>query len=287
MLIDLQLHSTYSDGYLTPTETTKFATSQGIKVAALTDHNTVGGLDEFRRACRQHKIKPITGLEIYARLKHRKFNLLWFNFDDKSPELHKLLRESQIRRRGNVRNILRKLEKEGLKMNINKIIDKYNHYIPINRLTNDIYSIPHNRALIKKTLQIKNPREEEIIKECFRNKKTGILHETYINIERILTLRKKIGGQLILNHPAKSSYVTRESLIELKKIGIDGIEVLSPHHSIAAVMYLQSMAYELDFIATGSSDFHLHKGGNYSIQNSWNYYKIDSKYLRKIKKIIG
>ncbi len=46
MLIDLQLHSTYSDGRLTPTEAAKFAVSNNVKVASLTDHNTVGG---FRR----------------------------------------------------------------------------------------------------------------------------------------------------------------------------------------------------------------------------------------------
>ncbi|MBU4375047.1 PHP domain-containing protein, partial [Patescibacteria group bacterium] len=64
MLIDLQLHSTYSDGYLTPTELAGFLAKQGVKIAALTDHNTVGGLDEFRQACRACKIKPITGVEL-------------------------------------------------------------------------------------------------------------------------------------------------------------------------------------------------------------------------------
>ena len=99
MLIDLQLHSTYSDGYLTPAELVSFIAKQGVKAAALTDHNTVGGLGEFERACRARGIKPITGMELYVKLDNKKFNLLWFNFDDKNPELHKMLRAAQIRRR--------------------------------------------------------------------------------------------------------------------------------------------------------------------------------------------
>ena len=50
-------------------------------------------------------------------------------------------------------------------------------------------------------------------------------------------------------------------------------------------MYIQYLAREFDFITTGSSDFHRHEGNNYTIQNSWQYFKIDSKYLRKIGKI--
>lgn len=109
MYIDLQLHSTYSDGYLTPTEVVKFIAKQGVKAAALTDHNTVGGLDEFRLACRQYNIKPITGLEIYVKLHSRRFNIIWYNFDDTDPELHDMLRDSQMRRRRKVRFILNKL----------------------------------------------------------------------------------------------------------------------------------------------------------------------------------
>jgi len=287
MLIDLQLHSTYSDGYLTPTGLAKFIAEQGVKIASLTDHNTVGGLDEFRQACRQYNIKPITGIELYVKLNNRRFNVLWYNFDDTDPELHDVLRNSQIRRRNKVRRILLKLNQLGFQINTEKILDKYTHYTPINRIIDDIWSAPANRAKIKKELNNKNPREGEIIHEYFRNPQIGILRESYINIERILKLRKKIGGQIILNHPAKHSYIKREAWEKFKQIGIDGVEVLSPHHSIGAVMFAQHLARELNFIETGGSDFHRHEGGKHLLQNSWQYFKIDSKYLKGIKKIIG
>lgn len=287
MLIDLQLHSTYSDGYLTPTEIAKFIAGQGVKVAALTDHNTVGSLDEFRQACKKYKIKPITGLELYAKLDQRRINLLWFNFDEKDAELHDILRISQARRKIKVRKILKKLVSRGFKININKILDKYTHYIPINHIIDDIWASPFNRAKIRKGLKIKNPREGEIIGKYFRNKDISILRESYTDIKKILALRKKIGGQLIFNHPGKHNQLNKDLLIRLKKLGVDGIEVISPHHSIGAVMYAQAMARELDFITTGGSDFHRHEGNNYPLQNSWGYFKIDSKYLRRVEKITG
>ena len=287
MLIDLQLHSTYSDGYLTPRELAKFADGKKIKIASLTDHNTVGGAEEFRRACKEFKIKPITGVELYAKLKSKRFNLLWYNFDDKNPELHAFLRNIQTRRRAQVRRILKKLVGLGLKIKINKVLDKYNHYVPLNRVVDDIWSVSANRAKIKRDLKNKRPREEEIVGAYFYNKKIGRLHETRVDIKRVLELRKKIGGQLVLNHPGRDNRLERNFLMTIKKLGIDGIEVLSPHHSIGAVMYAQFMAEEIGFIMSGGSDFHLEEGENRPVQSSLEYFKIDSKHLKGIKKIIG
>ena len=286
MLIDLQLHSIYSDGYLTPTGLVKFIAGQGVKIAALTDHNTVGGLDEFRQACRQHKIKPITGLELYVKLNGARFNILWFNFDDNSPELHNILRSSQIRRRNRMRNILLQLGSNGFKINVEKILSKYTHYTPINQIIDDIWSIPDNRAKIQMEINDKNPHEGEIIHKYFRNPEIGILRESYINVRQILNLRKKIGGQIILCHPAKYAYIKKDNWKKLKKIGVDGVEILSPHHSIGAVMYAQHLAREFNFIATGGSDFHRHERGRVKIKNCYDYFRIDSKYLKGVDKII-
>ncbi len=278
MLIDLQLHSTYSDGYLTPSEVAGFIAGQKIKVAALTDHNTVGGVDEFKNACKKLKIKAIPGMELYVKLRHKRFNLLWFNFNHKDPELHKLLRESQSRRRARVRKILKKLKAKNYKVDINKILDSFNHYIPINHLVDELWL--NNRTRIKKELHNNFPREDEMIREYFYNKKIGMLHESYINIERIIKLRKKIGGQLILNHPGKHNQLQKEFLEKLKKMGIDGLELLSPHHSYGAVMYAQFIADKLKFITTGGSDFHRFEGNGYLLQKAHDYFKIDSKFLK-------
>ncbi len=286
MLIDLQLHSTYSDGYLTPTEVAEFIAAQKVKIAALTDHNTIRGQHEFARACQKLGLKAIPGLELYARYNHIRFNLLWFNFKD-DPALHNLLRETQIRRKNQLRRILKKLRQLGLQVEIEKTLDKFTHYAPINRIIDELRRWPANCQQFKKELGKKHPREEEIIKHYFYNPKIGILRESYVNVNRVIKLREKIGGQLILNHPAKYSWIKKGFWHKLKVLGFDGIELISPHHSITAVMYMQQLARELDFIETGGSDFHRFEGGDALVQHAWQYLRIDSALLRGIEKIIG
>jgi hypothetical protein len=127
----------------------------------------------------------------------------------------------------------------------------------------------------------------DIIDNYFRNKKIGILRESCIDIQRLLDLKEKIGGEIILNHPGKYGSHLKEGFISgLKEIGVDGLEKLSPHHSYGTVMYLQHIARKYDMIETGGSDFHVHAGSNYPVQNSWEYFEIKDDHLRKVREII-
>jgi len=287
MLIDLQLHSTFSDGYLTPKQLAQFLHSEKIKVASLTDHNTTAGQEEFKKACAKLKIKTIPGLELYVKLKRKKFNILWFNYQD-SPELQTLLLETQARRRNNIEKYADALEKKfGLKVDLNKYFKKNKYYPPINRLIDEIMKSKNSKDILKKSLRLNEFREDQIIHELFKTKNLGRLYESYIDIKRIIKLKKKIDGQIILNHPGKI-YPLRESLItDLKKIGIDGIEVLSPHHNLGSVMYIQFLAKKYKLIETGGSDFHRSEADVYLLKKSWDYFKIDSELLRGVEKIIN
>jgi predicted metal-dependent phosphoesterase TrpH len=287
MYIDLQLHSTYSDGYYSPTEVVKIIKKYNIKVASLTDHNTVSGLHEFAGACENAGIKAIPGLELYVRDGGSRFNLLWYNFDPANPALHDLLRDSQIRRRRSIRLILNKLVEKGFKFEVNKTLDKYNHYVPINHIISELTLNKGNYRLIQKELNSKNPREEKIIKHYFKNKEYGFLRETYIGFDKIIFLKKKIGGQLILCHPAKYGQLKREKIERLHKRGMDGIEVMSPHHPYGATMFLQQLAHDYDLIETGGSDFHRNEGHDLPLQHAWEYFRIDSEKLKGVEKIIG
>ncbi|MCK5416266.1 PHP domain-containing protein [Candidatus Parcubacteria bacterium] len=287
MLIDLQLHSTYSDGYMTPVQLVEFLKNRGVQVASLTDHDTVSGLEEFKKACKKFKIKFLPGLELYVKLNGKKFNVLWYNFDCSSSELHKLLRDTQMRRRGRVRGILENLvKKEGFILNIDRIIDSYNHYVPINHVVDDLIKLSYNRKKVAKILNNSDFRERDVIREFFKNEKYGVLYESYISIKRVIKIRKKIGGQLILNHPGKYGKVTEDFFMQLKDLGIDGVEVLSPHHSINTIMYIQFLARKIGWRMTGGSDYHKSEGQHALLQNSWDYFKIDSKFLKGVSKII-
>lgn len=297
MLIDLQLHSIFSDGYLTPGELVKFAKERQTKVIALTDHNTTAGLREFREIAKKYKIKTITGLELYVRYKSKKMNLLWYNFDENNPKLQKLLEDTRRRRLFSVRKMLIKLKKVGYRIDVEEILSSFDNYIPVNRLGDKVIENKFNYNLIVKKVKKKIPkktrlilplREEEVLRELFFNKQIGILSESYINAERLIKIKKEIGGQIVFCHPGRYNKYAKNMTERLKLAGIiDGIEVLSPHHSIGSIMYSQFLSEKLDLIATGGSDFHRFEESGFLINDAWDWFKIDTKYLRRVDEIIN
>lgn len=292
MLIDLQLHSIYSDGYLRPAELVDFISKHNIKVASLTDHNTLHGLLEFKKVCKAKKIKAINGLELYCKYKNKKINILWYNFDENNQELLSLLEESRKRRLILVKKSLLRLKRRGFVIKADQLLEEFKNYIPVNRLSEKIISNKFNFNKIKKEFKSVNKldrdlREEDIMGILFFNKKENYLNESYINIERVIKIREKAGGHLVFCHPGKHNKYANNMAQKLKQIGIDGIEVLSPHHPIGAVMYAQFLSESLDMISTGGSDFHRFEENSENIKSSMDWFCIDSKNLRRIKEIIG
>ena len=267
MLIDLQLHSTFSDGYLSPSELVDFAKERSIKVISLTDHHTTAGLEEFRQAAKRANIKTIDGVELYLKYRGRGFNAVWYNFSLNNEKLERVLSDVRRRRIILVRRSLKRLKEAGYKIDIEKILSSFDNYIPVNRLAEMVMSDKHNYDLVVKSLRAKTPkgtrlilplREESVLSELFFNRKRGVLKEAYISAERIVKIKAEVGGQIVFAHPGKYNKYTNTMTERLQKIGlIDGIEVLSPHHNIGAIMYSQFLAEKLDLIATGGSDFHL------------------------------
>lgn len=288
MIIDLQIHSTYSDGYLSPTAAANFLAEQGVKVASLTDHNTVAGYPEFNQACRRHGIKAVPGIEIYTRFNNQQINILWYNLPLDNPLINQLMLESQKHWLSRLRQHFRKLIKAKLLIAGSEIaIEKFTHYVPTNGLLDAVLTVPGNREIITK--QLGNPifREEEAIGLLFNNSKIGRLKPSCVNLERIVRLNKQFGGQLVFCHPAKGRSVSAKLVAKLKIAGVHGVEVLSPHHSLGAVFYLQDLAERNDMIITGGSDFHRFEDGRHGLTSVYDYWQVDSRNLRRIKEIIG
>lgn len=288
--IDLQLHSTYSDGKYTPTEIAEYLHGHGVKVAAITDHNTVGGINEFFLACKERDIKPISGIELYVRYGSSKVNILFYNFDQHNAEFHAFLRKTQIQRHRNVAKALRYWKNQGMDINVEKILSQYNHYVPINGVVRSIRKSPINRKRIMKDLNRKKPHEWEVIKYYFKDRKKYYLEETHVDFRRLKKLHSKIGGQMIVAHAGKSSIKGALIISMLKNKLIDGMEILSPHHGWDDVSYYQHELSDCkSIIFTGGSDFHgpSSDDGSDFIDSAWEYFKINSRFLPNIEKIIG
>jgi 3',5'-nucleoside bisphosphate phosphatase len=287
MLIDLQLHSKYSDGYLSPKVIAKMLNDFKVKVASLTDHNSISGLDEFKKACDAYNIKTINGLELYVRHKSHTFNVLWYNFDLSSKKLQLMLERTWSRRRKKFLAIIEEIKKKGLIIEVEKYLKNHQNYLPVNHLVWQIWNNKKNQKIIKAELNKEAPREEDIVSHYFYPEKGSSLSEARISFITLAKLREEIGGQLFLAHPCLHKYINKNLIIEPKKIGLDGIELLSPHHNYSSIVILSSIIKELDLMATGGSDFHLPANEGTGPKYSWQWFKIDSSHLRKINKVIG
>ncbi|HEY5264598.1 MAG TPA: PHP domain-containing protein [Steroidobacteraceae bacterium] len=112
--IDLHTHSNCSDGSLTPAELVARAAAAGVHVLALTDHDTIAGLDAAQRSAAEHGLRLVPGVEISASWRAQAIHVLGLWIDPACPALRSRLHEQAERRRVRMRKICGRLEKLGL-----------------------------------------------------------------------------------------------------------------------------------------------------------------------------
>ncbi len=96
--VDFHCHSAYSDGALTPREVAEQLAADGVLFAALTDHDCVEGLAEFREAASRRGIGTISGVEITAEHEGEEIHVLGYGFDPEHEELRRTLRSLRLNR---------------------------------------------------------------------------------------------------------------------------------------------------------------------------------------------
>jgi 3',5'-nucleoside bisphosphate phosphatase len=109
--IDLHTHSNCSDGALSPAALVERAAAAGVQVLALTDHDTVAGLDQARRSALACGIRLVPGVEISAAWRSQAIHVLGLWIDPASPELRSLLHAQGDLRRIRMRKICARLDK--------------------------------------------------------------------------------------------------------------------------------------------------------------------------------
>ena len=91
--IDLHVHSTASDGTLTPTEVVKLAASEGLSAIALTDHDTIDGIKEAMSVAGEYGIELIPGIEFSTAYEKREVHMLGLFIDPDNYALNEKLNE--------------------------------------------------------------------------------------------------------------------------------------------------------------------------------------------------
>jgi len=111
--VDLHLHSTASDGTLDPAALVPYVAARGVKLMALTDHDTVAGIEAAAAAARDLDLAFVAGVEISASWRGRSIHVLGLAIDPASPALARALAAQQARREARAERIASRLDAAG------------------------------------------------------------------------------------------------------------------------------------------------------------------------------
>ncbi len=239
---DLHIHTTASDGKLTPAQVVSQALETDLDIIAITDHDTLAGIEEARRAAEGTRLRVVAGVEISTLYQGRECHMLAYAFED-ATLLDKLLADQKKRRRDRARNIIRKLNAMGFNINYDEVLGEAGR-ASIGR--------PHiARVMIKKGYAADT---QEVFVRYLGNE-SGAYHKVdYPDAADVIDNIHLAGGIAILAHPG-NAYNFIE-IKELKESGLDGLECYhSSHTSVHKRRYL-TYCESHGLIATGGSDFH-------------------------------
>lgn len=249
--IDLHAHTTASDGSFSPTELVEAAHGLGLKAMAVTDHDTLGGLDEARAAARRLGLDLVAGVELSVEDDGGRFHLLGYGFDPANASLAETL--TTLRRSRAARNDLmaQRMADLGLPVTMDDVrAEAGEDALVIAR--------PHfARALIKKGIV---GSVAEAFDKYLSTGKPLYLPKEVLTPRDAIALIHGAGGVAVMAHPglvpldeaALDGRVTRLAQDD----GLDGVEAYYSQHTPADTARFLALAARLGLLVTGGSDFH-------------------------------
>lgn len=244
--IDLHLHSTWSDGTLTPDELVQRARTRGVSVMALCDHDTMDGIPSFLASCRRHNIRGIAGIELSAQYP-REMHILGYGLRP-SEAFERFL--ENIRRGREERNkaMCAKLRALGVQITMEDLAREAG---------SELIARPHMARIMVGKGYVPDTKAAYI-------RYIGFSSPAYVERYRpspreCIEAIRCTGGVAVLAHPFHTADRADEIatvLVGLKKFGLWGVECLSSHHSAEQSFQLLSAAKKLGLYTTAGSDFH-------------------------------
>ena len=247
-MIDLHVHSTFSDGSLTPEELVAEAEQVGLYAIALTDHDSTNGISSFLAAAKGKSLQCIPGVEISCAVETGGMHILGYYVNQHDDGFESVL--ARIRNGRDVRNqrILEKLNQAGVRL---VLADVTKH------AGDEVVGRPHIAQALMAGGYVTS------IKEAFNVylAKGRIAYEDRYRLgpREGIQLIRDAGGIPVLAHPATLQLKMarlRTLVAELTEGGLGGIEVYYPEHDANRVKDYLLLAEEHNLLATGGSDFH-------------------------------
>jgi len=249
MCIDLHVHTTASDGSLTPSQVVRYAKKKGLQAIAITDHDTVSGNEEAIKEGRAAGIDIIPGVEISVDYAAGSLHLLGYFINQEDINFAGKLSLLQDSRADRNPKIVKKLNELGLDLTYDEVIEASGggqvgrpHIAKV--LVNKGY-INSIQGAFDKYLGKGAPAYFDKFRLC---------------PEEAIAMITDVGGIPVLAHPFTLNCTNRGELetliIKLISQGLQGLEVYYSEHDQRQTAYYHSLAQRYNMLITGGSDFH-------------------------------
>ena len=244
-IIDLHVHSTESDGTLTPKDLVAEAKKAGLAAFALTDHDTCQGVCKAMPLAASAGIELIPGIELSTDYHGKEVHIVGLYIDIENEQL---LKKTAEYRKCRSALMVEALQKEGLSITMEELVAE-NPDCVITRANIARFLYEHG--------QIKSVREafDRYIGDhckCYVGRLKGASTDA-------VRLIKEAGGTAILAHPllyGLSNTNLQKMIDELKPAGLDGLEAIYSTYTTGEEQQMKRLARENGLLISGGSDFH-------------------------------
>lgn len=248
--IDLHSHSHYSDGSLSPADLVRLAAERGVRMLALTDHDSLSGLDEARSAAVVAGIHLVPGVEISALWGKTLVHILGLDVDDGNLTLRECLRQQASARGVRARRIADRLQELGLG-------DSWPHVLAAADHDPDRVGRTHFARYLLEAGHVRNL--QQAFNRFLGEGKPAAVPIPWVDLQTSIRWILEAGGVPVLAHPSRygiSQTKLRLLLQEFRQAGGVGMEVSSGSEKPNVVQQLGALAIRFDLLASQGSDYH-------------------------------
>lgn len=248
--IDLHLHSTASDGALTPTQLVHRARDRGLQTIALTDHDTLDGLAEARHAANDCGLDFIDGIELSCAWNGMTLHIVGLNIDPEAPALHDLTRLQQDNRLERAKVIADRLAKQ----NFGNVWEGVCEQVGPDRVP----SRPDFARYLVDNGYL--PSVQQAFDKYLGAGKLGDVKQFWPSLEEVVKAIVAAGGVAVIAHPMRYKLTTaklRRLIQEFKGYGGQAIEVAVANLDSGRIGLLAELCRQYGLYASCGSDFHM------------------------------
>ncbi len=243
-MIDLHSHTTASDGQHAPAELMALAAAAGVKVLAITDHDTVAGLGEAAEAARVHGMELVPGIELSAFVLKREVHILGHFVRPDDVELAGFSSRLRVEREQRMEQMVERLRSLGFPVSMQQVREVAG--------SAQLGRPPLARVMVDRgwCLDVK-----EAFDRFLGSGKAAWVDRFKLEGAEAIRLIHRAGGTATLAHPG-SSKLERYDIKLLAEAGLDGLEALHSDHNPSVREKYLAIAQAFGLVPTGGSDFH-------------------------------